>query len=84
MENEMIVIRNPNKKVYKRFKQLAAEEDMSMGKAITEAMIAYINKKASQKQKIDIKNLQKLEGFIKPGKKVRWSEEIDKTLYGRS
>jgi hypothetical protein len=82
VKSEMIVIRNPDKKVYKKFKQLATEEDMSIGQAITKAMIAYIDKQASQKQKVNIKNLQKLEGFIKPGKKVTWSEEIDKSLYG--
>jgi hypothetical protein len=35
-----------------------------------------------KKQKIDIKNLEKLEGFIKARKKVRWSEQIDEILYG--
>ena len=82
MKSELVVIRSPDKKVYKRFKQLASEEDMSMGRAMTEAMIDYIKKKAARKQKIDIKNLQELEGFIKVGKKVRWSEQVDEILYG--
>ena len=82
VEDEVVVIRNANKKVYKRFKRLASEEDMSIGRAITEAMMEYIKKKAAQRQKIDIKNLQELEGFIKAGKKVRWSEQIDEILYG--
>jgi hypothetical protein len=30
----------------------------------------------------DIKNLQKLAGFIKTKGRVRWSEEIDNILYG--
>ena len=34
------------------------------------------------KKKYDPKNLLKISGVIKTKKKVRWSEEIDETLYG--
>ena len=82
VEDEVVVIRNANKKVYKRFKRLASEEDMSSGCAITEAMMDYIKNNAALRLKIVIKYLQELEGFIKAGKKVRWSEQIDEILYG--
>ena len=82
MENETLVVRKVNKKVYKRFRAKALEEDASIGEAITEAMQVWLGVKQKKKKKPDPKNLLKLNGIIKAGKKVRWSEEIDSTLYG--
>ncbi len=33
---------------------------------------------------VDIRNLSKIEGIIKVGHTVRWSEQIDEILYGRA
>ncbi len=80
-KGDMLVIRKVNREVFKKFKQKALEENMGIGNAITAAMLEWINKK-NHSNKPDIRNLRKIEGIIKAGRKVRWSEEIDKTLYG--
>jgi len=81
MEKETLVVRKVNKIVYKRFKQRAVEDDENIGEALTEAMEYWLVTK-HKKTKPDIRNLLKANGFIKTGKKVKWSEEIDKALYG--
>lgn len=81
MSESMLVIRKPNKSVYKRFRQKALEEDLNLGDAITEAMRYWLDLKQKNKRP-NPKNLLKLNGFIKVGKKVKWSEEIDQIVYG--
>lgn len=80
-QKDTIVVRKVNKRVYKRFKQKALEEETNIGEAVTEAMEHWLEEKRIE-EKIDIKNILKLNGLIKTGKKVRWSEQIDQTLYG--
>jgi hypothetical protein len=80
-QNDTIVVRKVNKTTYRRFRQKALERETNMGKAVTEAMEYWIGiEKGSEN--IDIRNLIKLNGLIKTSKKVKWSEQIDKTLYG--
>ncbi|HUY70157.1 MAG TPA: hypothetical protein VMV00_01150 [Candidatus Baltobacteraceae bacterium] len=81
MAGETVVVRNTNKSIYKKFKQMAVAEDINLGVALTEAM-GYWLKFKGQRPGPDPKNLLKLNGIIKTAKKVRWSEEIDQTLYG--
>ncbi len=73
--------RNVDKKVYKEFRESALKKGINTGSAITEAMALWIES-LQKKKTMDIGNLRKLEGFIKTGKKVRWSEEIDEIVYG--
>jgi len=79
--NDTLVVRKVNKRVYKRFRQKALEEDTNIGEAVTEAMEYWLDVK-QKKKKNDVKNLLKLNGIIKTAKKVNWSNQIDKTLYG--
>ncbi len=76
----MLVVRKINKRIYKKFKQKAIGENLSIGQALTAAMLEWLNK--NEHKKYDPKALLKLDGFIKTSKPVRWSEEIDETLYG--
>lgn len=81
MESETVVIRKVNKSVYRRFKEKAVEADTTMGDAVTEALSYWLEQKQKRKNP-DPKLLLKLKGIIKTKKPVRWSEEIDQTLYG--
>ena len=80
MNDDLLVVRKVDKQLYRRFKQKATAENTSVGRAINDAMKDWINKKESKK--IDPKGLLELNGIIKVGRKVRWSEEVDKFLYG--
>lgn len=80
MNDDLLVVRKVDKQLYRRFKQKATAESTSVGRAINDAMKDWINKK--ERKKIDPKGLLALNGIIKVGRPVRWSEEIDKTLYG--
>lgn len=80
-QKDTLVVRRVNKHVYRRFKQKALEEETNIGEAVTEAMEYWLEAKQIKK-KIDIKNLLKLNGLIKIGKQVRWSEQVDEILYG--
>lgn len=80
-EKDVLVVRKVNKRVYKRFKKVALDEETNLGEAVTEALEHWIEEK-QKKKKIDVKNLLKLNGLVKTSKKVSWSAEIDRTLYG--
>lgn len=82
-KDEMLVVRKVNKRVYRRFRQRALDENKNVGEAVTEAMEYWLREK-ERKKKPNIKNLLKMNGIIKTGGKVRWSEEIDEVLYGGS
>lgn len=83
MQKEMIVVRKVDRGVYKRFRQKALEEETTVGEAVTEAMKCWLEEK-QKKNRIRIKNLLKLDGFIKVGRWVKWSEQVDDALYGGS
>ena len=78
-----MVVRRVNKRVYREFKRKTVEENTSIGKAITDAMLYWLKMK-NEVRKSNPKGLLKLNGIIKAGKHVRWSEEIDEVLYGGS
>jgi hypothetical protein len=81
IEENTLVVRRVNRRVYKRFRQKALDEETNMGEAVTEAMEYWIEAK-QRKKRINVKNLLKLNALIKTGKKVNWSTDIDKILYG--
>lgn len=81
MELETIVVRKVNKSVYRKFKQKTVEEDTNMGEAMTEALLCWLDNRQKNRSP-DPKLLLKLNGIVKTKRPVRWSEEIDKTLYG--
>jgi hypothetical protein len=80
MKKGTLVARKVNRSVYRRFRQKALEAKESVGNAVTEAMEYWLKAKHLDKQPNPEKLLQ-LNGIIKAGKRVRWSEEIDEILY---
>ncbi len=78
---DTLVVRKVNKRTYRRFRQTALKEDTNMGQAVSEAMEYWLRIK-EKKKKIDIKGILRLNGLIRAGKKVKWSAQIDKALYG--
>lgn len=80
MKKELLTVRNIDEEIWRKFKAKTVEEKLRTGDALTEAMKVWVEEK--KKVRPDPRNFSKLAGFIKTKKKVRWSEEIDKTLYG--
>ncbi len=81
--SNVLVVRKIDNDVYKRFKQKAIEENKTIGEAINQAMDYWIKKKEEQKGHA-IKGLLNINGFIQTGGEVKWSEEVDESLYGDS
>ena len=52
MAGETVVVRNTNKRIYRRFRQMAIEEDMNVGEALTEAMGYWLSLKAGNQDQI--------------------------------
>ena len=67
--------------MYHRFRQRALEEDINVGRAITEAMKFWMKERDKMKKR-NIKALLKINGLVKAKHTVRWSKDIDKILYG--
>lgn len=79
MINKTFVVRKVNLETIKRFRAKAANRDIKLGKALSEAMEKWVNESHGE---IGPENILKLEGIIKGKKPVRWSEEVDEVLYG--
>ncbi len=77
---DLLTVRNVDEDVLGKFKAEAAEGNLKMGEALTEAMKKWVTEEENVKR--DPKNLLKIHGILKTKKKVRWSEEIDEILYG--
>ena len=79
--SKITAIRDLDEDTFRKFRAMAVEENVRLGDAMNTAMKHLIDEKDTKK-KPDMKNLLKLNGIIKPGKKVHWSEEVDEILYG--
>lgn len=79
---KITAIRDLDEETFRKLRAAAIEENMKVGEAMNIAMKKWLADKEKNKIKPDPKNLLKIEGIIKPGKKVRWSEEVDEILYG--
>jgi hypothetical protein len=82
MKKEILTVRNIDEEIWRKFKAKTAEEKLITGEALNEAMKIWVDEKENKKVRPDPRIFLKLAGFIKTKKKVRWSEEIDTTLYG--
>ncbi len=78
---KITAIRNLDEKTFRKLRAVAIEENMKVSDAMNSAMKKWLAEKG-KRQAPDPKNLIKITGIIKPGKKVRWSEEVDEILYG--
>lgn len=77
-----VAIRDLDEDTFRKFRAIAIEERMKTGEALAIAMKRWIKEKEGEKTKPDARNLLKISGIIKTKKKVKWSEEVDKFLYG--
>jgi len=78
---EMLTVRDVDEEIYRKFRERAVVDRVRVGKALAEAMKLWIETKKSEK-KPNQRNLLKIKGIITTKRRVKWSEEIDKTLYG--
>lgn len=79
---KITAIRDLDEDTFRKLRAAAIEEEMKVSDVMNIAMKKWLAEKEKNKIKPDPKNFLKLKGIIKPGKKVRWSEEIDEILYG--
>ena len=84
MRKEILTVRDVDEQEWRRFRAKTAEEGLKTGDALTQAMKLWVKEKESQNMKPDPKLLLKVKPVTIGRKKVRWSEEIDETLYGPS
>ncbi|HDJ96543.1 MAG TPA: hypothetical protein ENG45_00540 [Candidatus Aenigmarchaeota archaeon] len=78
--SDLIAVRGVEKEVFRKFKAKSVEEGLKLGEALTLAMKEWL--KEREKEKVNVKNLAHLAGVIKLKKRVRWSSEVDRILYG--
>ena len=82
-KNDVLVVRKINKAIYNKFRERALEEHRNVGDALNQAMAEWLQKQDDQ-EKLHIERILSLNGIVKAKGAVRWSEEIDETLYGES
>ncbi len=83
MKKEILTVRDVDEQEWRRFRAKTAEEGLKTGDALTQAMKLWVKERESQR-KPDPRLLLKVKPVTIGRKKVRWSEEIDETLYGSS
>jgi len=74
-----IVVRNVDENAFRNLKVKAVEEGLSLGKAITQAIRAWVNKPLPPKRRAPILDFKPVD--CGPGSE-RTSMEIDKIVYG--
>jgi len=84
MKKEILTVRDVDEQEWRRFRARTAEEGLKTGDALTQAMKLWVKERESQRMKPDPRLLLKVKPITIGRKKVRWSEEIDETLYGSS
>ena len=80
VNNDVLVVRNINKQIYKKLKQKAVEEDISVGTALNEAIEYWLNAKTSRKRP-NPKNFLKIKPVDFGEGSENLSLNIDEMLY---
>jgi hypothetical protein len=77
-------VRDVDEEAWRKFRAKTAEEGLKTGDALTQAMRIWIKekKKEARDAKPNPKRLLQVKPVNFGKKKVKWSEEIDETLYG--
>ena len=83
VQSDVLVVRKINKTIYTKFKERALEEHRNVGDALNQAMAEWLQKQ-DELEKPHIEKILSLNGIVKTDNAVRWSEEVDETLYGES
>lgn len=82
-KGDVLVVRKINKAIYAKFREKALEEHRNVGEALNQAMDEWL-KKQDEQGKPQLEKIFSLNGIVKTKEPVKWSEEIDKSLYGES
>ena len=80
-KNDLLVVRKINKAIYNKFRQRALEEHRNVGDALNQAMVEWLQKQ-DERVKPRIERILNLNGIVETKIPVKWSEEVDETLYG--
>ncbi|MBI2543417.1 MAG: hypothetical protein HYW24_04495 [Candidatus Aenigmarchaeota archaeon] len=83
MGKTLIAVRGVDEDAFRKFRALTIEERMKLGDALTMAMKHWLEE-GKKRAGPDPKNLLKIKPITIGKKKVRWSDEIDEFLYGKS
>lgn len=81
MAKEILTVRDVDEGVWRRFRAKTEEEGLRTGQALNEALSSWVKEK-EMKDRPDPRNFLKVKGVVRAGLRVRWSEEIDRVLYG--
>ncbi|MDG6994380.1 MAG: hypothetical protein JRN52_00535 [Nitrososphaerota archaeon] len=87
MKKQILTVRDVDEEAWRKFRARTEQEGLKTGDALSQAMITWVKEK--EEAEIEKKPNPRLLLKIKPvtvgtGKVVKWSEEIDETLYGAS
>lgn len=82
-KNDVLVVRKINKTIYNKFRERALMDHRNVGDALNQAMVEWLQKQ-DERRKLHVEKLLDLNGIVKTEKPVKWSEEVDKVLYGES
>ncbi len=85
MKKQILTVRDVDEEAWRRFRARTEEEGLKTGDALSQAIKIWVKEKEeeSQERKPNPKLLLKIKPVIVgKAKVVRWSEEIDETLYG--
>lgn len=80
MSETFIGVRNVDEDIFRKFKVAMLAQKMKLGTALTKAMSNYMQQHETQNKPRTV-NLINMK-LIRLDRKVRWSKEIDETLYG--
>ena len=75
-------IRDLDEETFRKLRAAAIEENMNVSEVMNIAMKKWLAEKGKRKNKVDNRFLLEITGVIKTKEKVKWSEEVDETLYG--
>ena len=81
--SDILVVRKVNKNLYNKFRERALEEHRNVGDALNQAMVEWLQKQ-DERKRLHIERILNLNGIVKTKKPVKWSVEVDETLYGES
>ena len=79
---DLRTVRDVDEAVWRKFRAKTEEEGLKTGQALNEALKFWVAWKDKQEKTPDPRNFLKVEGIVRTKTRVRWSEEIDQTLYG--
>ncbi|MBI4258689.1 MAG: hypothetical protein HY619_07020 [Thaumarchaeota archaeon] len=82
MTKEILTVRDVDEEIWRRFRAKTEEEGLRTGQALNEALGIWLKEKERKRKHPDPRNFLKVKGIITAGRRVRWSEEVDKILYG--